>query len=89
MQSLPDDPARLDRIFEKALGRPAKATETTALLAFLAKQRLEARDHPEEASKLLKVGLAPNPNGADPAELAAWTEVCWVVLNLHESITRD
>jgi hypothetical protein len=28
------------------------------------------------------------PEGLDRAELAAWTEVCRVILNLHETITR-
>ena len=58
------------------------------MLEFLTRQRIEARDHPDDVGKLLKVGLASNPAGVDPAELAAWTEVCRVVLNLHESITR-
>ncbi len=82
------DEARLDMLFEKALARSAKPRERTSLLAFLDHQRREARDHPEEASKLLSVGLAPLSPIADKSELAAWTEVCRVVLNLHESITR-
>ena len=82
------DEARLDQLFEKALARPAKPKERASLLAFLANQRLEAGDHPEDASKLLNVGIAPNPKVASPADLAAWTEVCRVVLNLHETITR-
>ena len=32
--------------------------------------------------------LAPEPKGADESELAAWTQVCRVILNLHETITR-
>jgi Protein of unknown function (DUF1553)/Protein of unknown function (DUF1549)/Planctomycete cytochrome C len=82
------DEARLDGLFEKALARPARTKERDSLLAFLANQRREARDHPEEAAKLLAVGIAPPSPIADKAELAAWTEVCRVVLNLHESITR-
>jgi hypothetical protein len=82
------DEARLDSLFEKALARPANAKERASLLAFLANQRKEAREHPEEAAKLLAVGLAPPSPIADKAELAAWAETCRVVLNLHESITR-
>ncbi len=82
------DQARIDRIFERALARPATARETASLQSFLDRQRVEALDHRDEAAKLLKVGLAPSPSNVDPAELAAWTEVCRVVLNLHESITR-
>ena len=82
------DEARLDLLFEKALARPAKPKERASLLAFLADRRLEARDHPEEAAKLLEVGVAPVSSIANPAELAAWAEVCRVILNLHETITR-
>jgi hypothetical protein len=38
---------------------------------------------------LLGVGDAPVPAGLDPAELAAWTSVARVLLNLHETITRS
>ena len=41
------------------------------------------------AGELLKVGERPLPQGADTAALAAWTSVARVVLNLHETITRD
>ena len=82
------DAARLDLLFEMALARSAKDKEKAALLAFLDKQRAESREHPDEAAKLLQVGMAPPLKALDPAELAAWTEVCRVVMNLHETITR-
>jgi hypothetical protein len=41
------------------------------------------------AEELLKTGLAPAAKVADPAELAAWTSVARVILNLHETITRS
>ncbi len=41
------------------------------------------------ASALLNVGDAKPPAGLHPAEIAAWTSVARVVLNLHETITRD
>ncbi|MGB8854000.1 MAG: PSD1 and planctomycete cytochrome C domain-containing protein [Pirellulales bacterium] len=40
------------------------------------------------AESLVKVGFAPAPAGVDSAELAAWTHVARVLLNLHETITR-
>jgi hypothetical protein len=43
---------------------------------------------PAAAGELLKVGLAPLPEKVDPVELAAWTHVARVLLNLHESVTR-
>jgi hypothetical protein len=51
--------------------------------------RREYAARPEDAKKLVRVGAAPAPDtGTDPVELAAWTTVCRVVLNLHETITR-
>ena len=37
----------------------------------------------------LKIGFAPVPSGANTVELAAWTHVARVLLNLHETITRS
>jgi len=41
------------------------------------------------AEELLNVGFAPVPGNLDKTELAAWTHVARVLLNLHETITRD
>ncbi len=40
------------------------------------------------ATNLLSVGQLPTPKDAKIPELAAWTSVARVVLNLHEAITR-
>jgi hypothetical protein len=82
------DAARLDLAFQRAVGRPAKAKERQSLLQFLEKIRAEYRQRPEDAAKLLKVGIAPVPQGVEPVELASWTMVCRVILNLQETITR-
>jgi len=82
------DAARLDAAFQRAVGRPAKAKERQSLLQFLEKIRAEYRQRPEDAAKLLKVGIAPAPQGVEPVELASWTMVCRVILNLQETITR-
>jgi len=58
------------------------------LLEFLKQQRDYYTPHPDEAEKLLKVGFAPQPSNIAAPELAAWTQVCRVILNLHETITR-
>ena len=41
------------------------------------------------AESLLKVGFSPAPAAFDKTELAAWTHVARVLLNLHETITRS
>jgi hypothetical protein len=62
--------------------------------ALLGKPLMEAREyyraHPAEAAKFLKVGQRkPAPEGADLPELAAWTLVASLALNLDEAITHE
>lgn len=85
--ALPAGPGRLSQGFRLALGREPKATERPALEKLVADQLAYYRTNPAEAAKLLKVGLSPASAG-DPAELAAWTQACRVLLNSHEAITR-
>ena len=47
------------------------------------------RPDPAAARALLGTGDSPVPADIDPAELAAWTSVARVLLNLHETITRS
>jgi hypothetical protein len=82
------DEQRLNAGFWRALARPAKDNEKSSLLQFLAQQKEHYRENLDESKQLLRVGIAPPGPGKDPAELAAWTQVCRVILNLHETITR-
>jgi len=82
------DEARLDFAFEEALDRPVKPNERSSLVEFLTLQREHYKSNPNEAKKLLQVGNAPGPKNADEIGLAAWTQVCRVILNLHETFTR-
>ena len=81
------DKERLNLAYQRALGRDIHAKERRSLLAFLDAQRAHLRGDEDEAREIQKVGLAPTPGGMDPVELGAWTSVCRVILNLHESIT--
>ena len=55
----------------------------------LASQREHFAANPEDAAKLAAAGEAPPvSNDLKPEEVAAWTSICRVVLNLHETITR-
>ena len=40
------------------------------------------------ADTLLKVGDFKNPDGIERGELAAWTAVANIILNLNETISR-
>lgn len=81
------DEAKMATIYQRILAREPKPKEKQSLLSFLKTQRETFKTTPEEAAKLLTTGLRPAPKG-DASELAAWTSVCRVALNLHETITR-
>jgi hypothetical protein len=85
------DGERMEAAFQVALGRSPRSAERASLRTFLAAQRSHYAGAREEATALLKVGLAPGPkpsDSIDPVELAAWTQVGRVILNLHEGLTR-
>jgi hypothetical protein len=86
--SAQSDSQRLDEIYKLALSRSVKPDEQTSMETFLKLQRDYYNANPDDANKLLKIGLAPEPKTAAAPELAAWTQVCRVVLGLHETITR-
>jgi hypothetical protein len=57
------------------------------LKEFLGSQREQFAADPSAAAKLLKIGQTP-PSSGNALELAAWTSLCRVLLNLQEVITR-
>ncbi|WP_040546843.1 PSD1 and planctomycete cytochrome C domain-containing protein [Pedosphaera parvula] len=83
-----NDEKRFEMIYQKALTRSMRPKERTSLQAFLKEQRNYYGAHVEDAKKLMHVGLAAEPKSGEEPELAAWTQVCRVVLGLHETITR-
>jgi hypothetical protein len=84
-----DPSARLDRAFRLALARSPRPEEAAVLTRLLVKHRRQVQDDPNAALNLLDVGESPAAVGIAPAELAAWTSVTRVLLNLHETITRN
>ncbi|TLD72572.1 DUF1553 domain-containing protein [Phragmitibacter flavus] len=83
-----DDAQRLDTAFQLALARPVDDAERSGLLNHLETQRTHYRANPEDAQKLITKGLKPSDQALDPIELAAWTSLTRILLNLHETITR-
>jgi len=81
------DKDRIQHAYQIALARLPKEKELQSLLSFLASQRKQFADGCSDAGKLMQVGLKATP-AEDANELAAWTSVARVVLNLHETITR-
>jgi len=83
------DAARVAWAFERATGRKPNDKEAAVLAAMLTKHRNDFAAKPAEAKLLLAIGDTPLPKDAKPEEIAAWTNVCRVILNLHETITRQ
>ena len=83
-----NDEVQLEKAFQRVLCRMPKPAEKTSLLKMLATQREYYQKNADEAEKLLKVGYASHSQGVKADELAAWTNVVRVLLNLHEVVTR-
>ena len=80
---------RIHYALREALQRPARADEVKILDGLVEKHLAHFRADPAAAQALLKVGDSPLPADLPAADLAAWTSVARVILNLHESITRN
>ncbi|MEY5009182.1 MAG: hypothetical protein RLZZ253_321 [Verrucomicrobiota bacterium] len=88
LQTASTDSDRIQAGFLTALCRLPTSTELERILNLLGASRSEYLAHGENAGALLKTGHLPAPDQVPAPELAAWTTVCRVLLNLHETITR-
>ena len=83
------DAERFGYAYRLAVSRLPKPTEMDVLTQLLAKHRKEFSADKSAAQKLLSVGDWPAAKDMDAAELAAWASVARVILNLHETMTRN
>jgi hypothetical protein len=82
------DSNRLRAAFEYAVARPPQPAEAAALLELLDQGRMHLKDKPDDAMKLATEPLGALPGGADAVDLAAWTAVCNVIMNLDEALMK-
>ena len=75
---------RIERVFELALSRHPIARETDAIAKLYRETRSELAIDSDRASKLATEPIGPLPSNADQVELATWTTICNVILNLDE-----
>ncbi len=85
----PDDSARMRFAFLTALGRVPATAEAATVTAFLTKMRARFASNAEAAHALLSQGDSPLGTGVPEAELAAWSSVASLILNLDETVTRE
>jgi hypothetical protein len=83
------EPERFAWAFRRALSRDIKPEELKLLTELHDKHLKEFNADKDAAKKLLTAGEWPAAKDVDVAELAAWTSVARVILNLHETITRN
>ena len=71
------------------MSRVPRPEEEKVLLDLFLHHLSEYHADRSAAQQLVKTGDWPVPGDLDIAELAAWTSVARVLLNLHETITRN
>ena len=75
--------------FRKALGRYPDKAEQTIFQDLLKKQLEHYRQNQEAADALVAQGPHEVPKDSNRAELATWTSMANLLLNLDETITRE
>lgn len=88
LAGLPDDAAKLRHLLRSATAREPEAREVASMSAILTEAREHYASQPEAAAELVTAGESPRGEGIPPAEHAAWTTVCLLVLNLDETLTK-
>jgi hypothetical protein len=84
-----DAPARLRWALQLVLARPPSDAQVAALRELYDAELTNYRQRPDEAKKLAVTADLPLPAGADVSELAAWTVVANVLLNLDGVLTKS
>ena len=80
---------RMLHTFQIALSRRPTDGEQNVLTTAFARYLDRFRNHPQAAEELLAVGESPRDEELNAAELAAWTTVISVILNLDEMVTKE
>jgi hypothetical protein len=80
---------RLTYAFRLATARKPTRKERGILRSLLEERLKSYQRDPRSALALLGVGESPRDKRLDAAELAAWTTVTSVILNLDETITKE
>lgn len=83
-----DDTQRLNYAFRRAVSRLPEDAERAVVEDLLAIARKRFTTHPDAAKMLLSVGNSKYILTIELAELAAWTSVASILLNLDETISK-
>jgi len=80
---------KVEFAFRTCLGRNSTEAEQIRIRAAFQEELAHFLERRADANKLVHVGATPPPNDVDPIELAAWTMISQVLLNLDETITKN
>lgn len=87
--NLDSDAARLQHAFQQALSRAPDEFELSALLQSLTFFRQLYQDDEKQSEDRLSVGnFKVTANPIDSRELAAWSELARIIINLHETTLK-
>ena len=90
MMATSKEPAgRVNYAYRVVLSRAPAADELELIGGYYQKQIAKYKAAPAEAAKAITFGDSKPPDGADAPELAAWTLVANLILNLDENIVRN
>jgi hypothetical protein len=74
--------------FRAALGRNPTETELGRMTKAFENELNHFLNHRADANQIVNIGATPPPTNVDVVELAAWTMIGQVLLNLDETITK-
>jgi hypothetical protein len=75
--------------FKLVLGRAPNALEKQKLTSALDFYRQHFASNEDAALKLIKQGESKADASVPKAELASWTTICSLILNLDEALTKE
>ena len=81
--------SRFTWAMQQSLARTPTATELNILVAGLARRQAEFDAAPDKAATLIAYGETDAASTHPPAELAAWTMMANVLMNMDEFVTRE
>lgn len=81
--------SRIDFALRLVQVRPPNVEEAKTIAALYRDELAHYRSHPEEAKTFATSEIETVPEGADLAELAAWTSVANILLNLDSVLTKS
>lgn len=84
-----DVSSRLEFAYRQALSRLPRGEEAKLLEGLYRKHLDGYQADPKSAEELLRIGDRPLPTAVNAPELAAWTSVARVILNLNEVVIRN